>query len=102
MYKAKLITGEEVSVMQHDDWKTSIDENFKPGDYFDENIAWDLINSVPPKNLDWGYFQLGEPHSHVDGKPTYLTLVKANEQPEFWRFLGYCYAGEYKNMEKAQ
>jgi|GEM_PF-3403560 len=49
--------------MQLEEWKTSIDKNFKPGDYFDENIS-----SVLPCNFGNGYFQCGEPHSYVDGK----------------------------------
>ena len=91
------IDDKTVKVMQLEDWKTSIDENFKPGDYFDENIAWDLINSVPPRNFCNVYFQCGEPHSYVNGKQTYLTLTRVKREPEIWRFLGYCHAGETEN-----
>ena len=35
-----------VKVMQLEDWKTSIEDNFKPGDYFDEGIAWDLCTAA--------------------------------------------------------
>lgn len=83
-----------IQVMQLEDWKTSIDEDFKKGDYFDENIAWDLINSVPPRSFAFGYFQCGEPHSYVNGKQTYLTLIRVNRIPEIWQFLGYCHAGD--------
>ena len=99
MYKTNL-NGKKITVMQMEDWKTSIDDNFKPGDYFDENIAWDLINSVPPQNFGNGYFQCGEPHSYVGGKQTYLTLERVSREPEIWQFLGYCYDGERENKEK--
>ena len=40
MFKAEL-DGKEIEVMQLEDWKTSIENDFKPGDYFDEGISWD-------------------------------------------------------------
>jgi hypothetical protein len=98
MIKVEL-DGKKIEVMQLEDWKTSIDENFKPGDYFDAEIAWDLINCVPPRNFCNGYFQCGEPHSYVNGKQTYLTLTRVRREPEIWQFLGYCHAGEYENKE---
>ena len=96
MIKVEL-DGKKIEVMQLEDWKTSIDENFKPGDYFDAEIAWDLINCVPPRNFCNGYFQCGEPHSYINGKQTYLTLTRVKREPEIWRFLGYCHAGETEN-----
>ena len=51
------IDDKKVKVMQLEDWKTSIENDFKPGDYFDEGISWDLINCVPPLNFGNGYFQ---------------------------------------------
>lgn len=38
MIKAEL-DGKEIEVMQPEEWKTSIDKDFKLGDYFDENIS---------------------------------------------------------------
>ena len=38
MIKAEL-DGKEIEVMQLEEWKISIDKEFKPGDYFDENIS---------------------------------------------------------------
>lgn len=94
------ISGKEVTVQEREDWKTSIDENFKPGDYFDEEIAWDLINAVPPHRFSRDYFQCGEPHSHELGQDgqyhaTYLTLDRISSDPEVWLFCGYCFDGEY-------
>lgn len=83
------IDDKTVKVMQLEDWKTSIENDFKPGDYFDEGISWDLINCVPPLNFGYGYFQCGEPHSFVNGKQTYLTLVRVSKEPEVWQFVGY-------------
>ena len=94
------IDDKKVKVMQLEDWKTSIEDNFKPGDYFDEGIAWDLINCVPPLNFGNGYFQCGEPHSFVNGKQTYLTLLRVNKEPEVWQFLVYCHAGQTVTPDK--
>lgn len=98
MYKHKL-NGKPIVVQEHDDWKTSIDNDFKPGDYFDAAIAWDLINCVPPHRFGKTYFQCGEPHSHTldaegNYSPTYLTLVKVCADPEVWKFQGYLHDGE--------
>lgn len=95
------LNGKTITVQEREDWTTSIDENFKPGDYFDEDIAWDLIECVPPHRLSFnpGYFQCGEPNDHMkgpDGKyhATYLTLVKVNQEPEIWQFKGYCFTDQ--------
>lgn len=99
MFKTEL-EGKEIEVMQLEDWKTSIENDFKTGYYFDEGIAWDLINCVPPLNFCNGYFQCGEPHSYVGGKQTYLTLERVCREPEIWKFLGYCHAGQTVTPDK--
>ena len=99
MFKTEL-DGKEIEVMQLEDWKTSIENDFKTGDYFDEGIAWDLINCVPPLNFCNGYFQCGEPYSFVGGKQTYLTLERVCREPEIWKFLGYCHAGKYEEPKE--
>lgn len=98
MKKAE-INGTEITIQERSDWKTSIDQDFKPGDYFDEDIAWDLINAVPPHRWTGSYFQCGEPYSHKLNDqeiacPTYLTLVKVQDEPEAWKFCGYCFDGK--------
>ena len=103
MYKTTL-DNIEIEVQERDDWTSSIDENFKPGDYFDEDIAWDLIEAVPPHNFCAGYFQVGEAHSHrpdQEGRmrPTYLTLCRVKKAPEVWKFMGYCFGGSTINAE---
>ena len=102
MHKVTLNDGQTVDVADRDDWKTSIDQDFKPGDYFCEEIAWDLINAVPPHLLEGGYFQCGEPQSHCQDsagryRPVYLTLEKVNQAPEVWHFCGYCFSFEKEN-----
>lgn len=99
MKQVTLSDGTTVTVQEHEDWKTSIDQDFKPGDYFDEDIAWDLINAVPPHRFESGYFQCGEPHSHRPDqngtmKATYLTLIRVAREPEVWKFVGYCFSGK--------
>lgn len=99
MFEMK-IDDKTVKVMQLEDWKTSIENDFKPGDYFNEGISWELINCVPPLNFGHGYFQCGEPYSFVNGKQTYLTLMRVNKEPEVWKFLGYCHAGQLVPPDK--
>lgn len=99
MFETK-IDDKTVKVMQLEDWKTSIEDDFKPGDYFDEDISWDLINCVPPLNFGNGYFQCGEPYSFVNGKQTYLTLLRVSKEPEVWQFLGYCHDGQTVTPDK--
>lgn len=98
MHKA-IINGERITIQDRKDWKTNIDEDFKPGDYFCAEIAWDLINAVPPHRFTSGYFQCGEAHSHRPDHtgltfPTYLTLEKVSGNPDVWKFCGYCFDGE--------
>ena len=90
------IEGKSYEVKEMTDWKTCIADDFKVGDYFDSKIAWELINCVPPENFSNGYFQCGEPYSHINGKQTYLTLVKICDNPEIWQFVGYCHSGQRK------
>lgn len=99
MFEAN-IDGKTIKVMEIKDWKTSIERDFKPGDYFDEGITWDLINSVPPLHLKKSYFQSGEPFSSVDGKPTYITLTKVSDDPEIWKYHGACHSGQLITLNK--
>ncbi len=78
------------------DWKGDFANDFKKGDYVNAEIAWHLINCVPPRNFSNGYFQCGEPNSHINGKPVYLTLIQIYDNPEIWKFVGYCYSGQYR------
>lgn len=43
-----VLDDKKVKVMQLEDWKTSIENDFRTGYYFDDGIAWDFINCVPP------------------------------------------------------
>lgn len=106
MHKA-IINGKEIIIQDREDWTTSIDENFKPGDYFCEEIAWDLINAVPPHRWSRSFFQCGEAHSYKPDHtgltyPTYLTLEKVSQEPEVWYFCGYCFDGENKETWRKQ
>lgn len=44
------IDDKTVKVMQLEDWKTSIENDFKPGDYFDEGIS-DYFTETAPSIL---------------------------------------------------
>lgn len=88
------INGKNESVYEMSDWKGSFEDDIRLNGYVDEEIAWELIECVPPHMFSRTYFQCGEPHSHVNGRATYLTLVKVKSEPEVWQFVGYCHSGE--------
>lgn len=97
MFKYNL-EGEEIEVFELKDWKGSFDEDFKKGDYVNADIAWDLINALPPHRFGFGYFQCGEPHSYRPDengelRATYLTLNRVNDEPEIWKYLGNNFTG---------
>lgn len=103
--RTEIINGKEITVQERDDWKNSIDIDFDAGDYFDAEIAWDLLNALPPASQAPGYFQVGEPHDHrldQDGRcrATYCTLKKVCREPEVWQYLGNCFLNEETEYKK--
>lgn len=95
MFKAS-IDDKEVDVHEMSEWTSSFSDNFKIGDYVCSEIAWELINCVPPANFGQGYFQMGEPASHREDeqgnlKPTYLTLLRVDKKKDIWQYLGNCF-----------
>lgn len=98
--RIEIINGKTETVYDRADWKTCINEDFKPGDLIDAEIAWDLINAVPPAYFSSDLAQVGEPSSHrMDPKkgtyrPTFCTVQKVSKEPEVWKYCGDCFYGE--------
>lgn len=88
------INGKNENVYEMSDWKGSFEDDIPLKGYVDREIAWELINCVPPHKFYRHYFQCGEPHSHVNGRATYLTMVRVTLNPEVWQFVGYLHSGE--------
>lgn len=91
------INDKNESVYEMSDWKGSFGDDIPLNGYVDEEIAWELINCLPPHRFSRTYFQCGEPYSYVNGRSTFLTLVKVKSDPEVWQFVGYCHSGEGKH-----
>lgn len=79
-------------------WDTVIWAAMDPGDYVENEIADDIFDALPPVSMTSKCLQLGEPYSHVNGKPTFLTLSRIDEQT--WMFRGYCFRGQTTPAEK--
>ncbi len=91
------IEDKEFQVKDQSDWKGDFNEDFKPGDYVDQEIIDYFRDVLPPRSMGPGYLQVGEPYSHVpaqDGKyrPTYNTFI--DEARGIWKYCGHCFAGE--------
>ena len=94
------IDGYEYKVKDHSDWLSDFNKDFQPGDYVDQEIVDYFRDVLPPRNMSWGYLQVGEPYSHVpdqDGRyrATYNTFTKS--APGVWLYRGHCIAGETKH-----
>ena len=71
--------------------RVSLDKFLKVGDRVDQEMADYFINVMPPATLTSSLIQVGEPSSHVGGRPTFATL---NRTGEGWVYAGDCFKGE--------
>ncbi|MCR2047837.1 hypothetical protein NSB25_11135 [Acetatifactor muris] len=75
----------------------SWDKYCKPGDLVDEGVYDYFLDVLPPRSMERGYLQVGEPHSHqmnvATGKvqATYATFRRAEKG--IWMYCGNCFAG---------
>lgn len=80
------------------EWEKSntyyFEEFFIPGDIVGEDVINEMRNSVPPVTNNAYIMQAGEPYSHIDGKPTYMTFVNTANG---WEYRGNCFRGEEYN-----
>ncbi|MGC5326994.1 hypothetical protein [Brevibacillus sp. SYSU BS000544] len=77
------------------DWKGSLNEYLSIGDLVDDEFVDHFLNVMPPACWTSQVIQLGEPHSHINGKATFATLKRT---PEGWRYAGHCYRGQTTNV----
>lgn len=79
------------------DWKTSLFEDFKVGDYVEFDIAQEIAECVPPAYYSSSLIQCGEPYSYRNGKKTYMTfknVIGGIEEDSIWEFCGDCPFGQ--------
>lgn len=94
------IDGNEYKVKDRSDWLEDFNKDFQPGDYVVQEIVDYFRDVLPPRNMSWGYLQVGEPYNHTpdwEGKyrATYNTFTKS--APGVWLYCGHCFAGERKH-----
>jgi hypothetical protein len=61
------------------------------GDEVEEAFADWALNIMPPACWRPDLIQIGEPHSHVDGRATFATF---HRQGRTWYFAGHCHRGK--------
>ena len=80
------------------DW----DDYAKPGDLVDEGVYDNFLDALPPRSLEFGYLQMGEPHStRLNPKTgkyemTYLTFSRVEKG--IYRYCGHCFAGQTEHI----
>lgn len=76
------------------EWKGNLDEYLQIGDVVDEEMVEYFYNVLPPATMTRQLVQIGEPHSHVNGRATYATVMKTEKG---WVYAGHCHRGETEN-----
>ena len=79
------------TLKEWDDSHLNLDQFLMIGDVVDEEIADYFLGVLPPACMSGVIIQIGEPCSHVDGRPTYATIKRT---PEGWVYCGRCYQGK--------
>lgn len=66
--------------------------NLKPGTLVSNEVVTELANSMPPTTYSRSYFQCGEPYSHKNGVPVFMSFEAAGNGN--WKYVGLKPAGE--------
>lgn len=78
-----------------ENWRGDLHSYLEVGDIVDEGIKDHFVNVLPPATLNGFMIQMGEPYSHVQGSPTYATLVKEDGN---WIYAGNCHRGMREDL----
>jgi hypothetical protein len=68
--------------------KLNLNQYLQVGDLVDEDMADYFLGVLPPAHYSSTVIQVGEPYSHVQGRPTFPTISKSAEG---WRYRGNCH-----------
>jgi hypothetical protein len=66
----------------------SLNQFLQVGDLVDEAMADYFLEVLPPATQNSNLIQVGEPHSDVNGRPTFPTLKKTAAG---WQYCGNCH-----------
>lgn len=78
--------------------RRDLGEFLKVGDYVDQEMADYFLGVLPPACMTGGIIQIGEPHSHVNGRATFATI---RETVNGWQYCGNCYRGQVEEPKAA-
>lgn len=102
--KIKTLEGwHEAAEKSTDPNQYSWDDYAQPGDLVDEEVFIYFLNILPPRSLERGYLQVGEPHNYRFNprfgkhRPTFATFMIAG--PGVYRYCGNCFVGEKNYVE---
>lgn len=68
--------------------KLCLNEFLQVGDLVDEDMADYFLCVLPPATHSQFMIQMGEPYSHVNGRPTFATIKKTAAG---WEYRGNCH-----------
>lgn len=60
----------------------------RDGQFIEDSIFWELLNSVPPVYYADGWFQVGEAYDMIDGCMVYQTFRREGQDGHEWRYVG--------------
>jgi hypothetical protein len=76
------------------EWRTSgarFHDYVAVGERVSDDVHDYFLELLPPVVMSGYMLQVGEPYSHVHGKPTFMTFVRDGRG---WTYVGHCFAGE--------
>jgi hypothetical protein len=98
-FKDVLDTNPPVKMKTYADWKGDLHDYLQLGDSVDDEIFQHFLNVLPPAYWSDRVLQIGEPYSHIDGKPIYPTLCKGINN---WVYAGNCFKGHTEQPIEVQ
>lgn len=77
-----------MNVYTMENWRNDGSLKLSVGQFIDEEVFEQLLDSVPPQTYGRGIFQPGEAYdaNANTGKPLYMTFVKE----DLWKYVGLC------------
>lgn len=78
---------DDEEVYSYSNWKMDGSLKVQQGQYISQKVYEQLSGDVPPHYNDKGYFQVGEPYSHKDGRALYQTY-KYDPAKKLYKYLG--------------
>lgn len=86
-------------IKTYENWCASgldLSQFLRIGDVVDEEMADYFIEVLPPITMTGQLVQMGEPHSHREGRATYSTLERVGSN---WIYRGHCHRGQTRHFD---